>query len=54
MFAIDSSKKVTRAGVWLIALVGVIQLAVTPEYFAEAAFVGLLVLEALFLALWLK
>ena len=44
MFAIDSPKKVTWAGVWTIALVGVIHLAVIPEYFAEAAYVGLLFL----------
>lgn len=44
MFALDSPRKVTRAGVWLIALIGVIHLLVIPEYFSEAAYVGLLFL----------
>ena len=44
MFKMDSPRKVARTGVWLIVLVGVIHLAVILEYFAEAAYVGLLFL----------
>ncbi len=44
MFKMDSLGKVARMGVWTIALIGVIHLLVIPEYFAEAAYVGLLFL----------
>ncbi len=44
VFNMDSPRKVARTGVWTIALVGVIHLVVIPEYFAEAAYVGLLFL----------
>ncbi len=44
MFNLDSPRKVARTGVWTIALVGVIHLVVIPEYFAEAAYVGVLFL----------
>lgn len=44
MFKMDSPRKVARTGFWTIALVGAIHLLVIPEYFAEAAYVGLLFL----------
>jgi len=44
VFAVDSPRKVARAGVWLIALIGVIHLIVIPEYLSEAAYVGILFL----------
>lgn len=44
VFKMDSPRKVARTGAWLMALVGVIHLLVIPEYFAEAAYVGLLFL----------